>query len=49
MAGSDPTLMQTLAVLVGANWEIRKWLSLHCEGGFLGSRTNVAGSLTFRF
>ena len=36
-------------MLVGGNWEIRKWVSLHCEGGFLGSRTNVAGSLTFRF
>jgi hypothetical protein len=36
-------------MLVGGNWEIRKWLSLHCEGGFLGSRTNVVGSMTFRF
>jgi hypothetical protein len=36
-------------MLVGGNWEVRKWLSLHCEGGFLGSRTNVAGSMTFRF
>jgi hypothetical protein len=36
-------------MLVGANWEVRKWLSLHAEGGFLGSRTNVVGSMTFRF
>ena len=36
-------------MLVGANWEIRKWLSLHAEGGFLGSRTNFVGSMTFRF
>lgn len=36
-------------MLVGGNWEVRKWLSLHAEGGFLGSRTNVVGSMTFRF
>jgi hypothetical protein len=36
-------------MLVGGNWEIRKWLSIHAEGGFLGSRTNAVGSMTFRF
>jgi hypothetical protein len=36
-------------MLVGGNWEIRKWVSLHVEGGFLGSRTNVVGSMTVRF
>jgi hypothetical protein len=36
-------------MLAGGNWEIRKWLSIHAEGGFLGSRTNAVGSMTFRF
>jgi len=36
-------------MLVGGNWEITRWLSLHAEGGFLGSRTNAIGSITFRF
>jgi hypothetical protein len=35
--------------LAGINWEIIKELSLHLEGGFLGSRSNIITSLTYRW
>ena len=35
--------------LVGFNWDVRRWFSLHCEAGFGGSRQNWIGSATFRF
>ena len=35
--------------LAGVNWEIKKALSLHLEGGFLGSRSNIIASLTYRW
>jgi hypothetical protein len=36
-------------MLAGFNWDVNKSISLHFEAGFLGSRTNAIGSLTFRF
>jgi hypothetical protein len=35
--------------LAGVNWEIKKKLNLHLEGGFLGSRSNIITSLTYRW
>jgi hypothetical protein len=35
--------------LAGVNWEIKKKLNLHLEGGFLGSRSNIIASLTYRW
>ncbi len=35
--------------LVGFNWDIRKFFSLHAEAGFGGSRQNFVASATYRF
>ena len=36
-------------MLVGANWDLSRRFAIQAEAGFLGSRTNVVGSVTYRF
>ncbi len=35
--------------IAGANWDVKRWLSLQAELGFGGSRSNVIATATYRF